>query len=61
MALGLFGGFEIVYKEVQNYFMGRVELDLEVLIVNLGGSVRLLPLLLNTASQLFLLENVKWY
>jgi len=26
MALSLFGGFVIVYNEVENYFMGRLEL-----------------------------------
>jgi len=45
-----FWGFLIVYNKLKNDFTGRLELDLEVLIVNLGDSVRLLPLLLKSVT-----------
>jgi len=48
--LELLRGFEIVHNELKNDFMGRLELDLDVLIVNLGGSARLLPLLLKNVT-----------
>jgi len=55
------GGFELLlglrnsslYNELKNDFMGRLELDLEVLIVNLGGSVCLLPRLLKSVTTFF--------
>jgi len=47
VALSLFAGFVIVYNELQNDFLGRLELGFRGIDCEFGGSARLLPLLLN--------------
>jgi len=51
--LSLFGGFVIVYTELKNDFMGRLELDFGDVYREFGGSARLLPLLLNRVTTFF--------
>jgi len=50
VALSFFWGFAIVYNELKNDFMGRLELDFGGIDCEFGGSARLLPLLLKSVS-----------
>jgi len=51
LALSFFWGFVIVYNELQNDFMGRLELDFGGIDCEFRGSVRLLPLLLKSFTK----------
>jgi len=51
MALIFFGAF--VIRFIEKCLHGCLEFNLEVLIVNLGGSARLLPLLLKSVATFF--------
>ena len=51
--MSLFVGFVIVYTELKNDFMGRLELDFGDVYREFGGSARLLPLLLNRVTTFF--------
>jgi len=53
MALSFFWGFVIVYSELKNDFMGKLELDFGGIDYEFGGSARLLPLLLKSVTTFF--------
>jgi len=53
MALRFFWGFVIVYNELKNDLMGRLELDFGVIDCEFGGSARLLQLLLKNLTTFF--------
>jgi len=50
VAFSFFWGFAIVYNELKNDFMGRLELDFGGIDCEFGGSARLLPLLLKSVT-----------
>jgi len=53
LALSFFWGFVIVYNELKNDFMGRLELDFGGIDCEFGGSASLLPLLLKSVTTFF--------
>jgi len=53
MALSFFGAFVIIYLELKNDFIGRLELDFGGIDCVFGGSARLLPPVLKSVTTFF--------
>jgi len=53
VALSFFWGFVIVYNELKNDFVGRLELELGGIDCEFGVSARLLPLLMKRVTTFF--------